>query len=257
MKRRAIFPFAAVLIGIALLAPAMAQAPSPAVKPPAVRPHELAPDLAFGRSIALIRGHLLAGEELVAQRRWNEAYPHFSYPTEEIYGVIREQLRTYRTPPFDGALKALARAVKFHSSRQYPKDLAKVDAALTAADAGLKASEADWPYFTVAVVVEVVRTAANEYEDAIADGQIVHAVGYRTARGFILQADRMIEDAAQQLPPADAPALAEIRARVAQFKAAFATLNAPKNAPLAEATTDALVVQVERAFRSLASTRQI
>jgi len=252
MKRRATFPVAAVFIATTLLAPAMAQAPSPAV-----RPHELSPDLAFGRSIALIRGHLLAGEELVAQRRWNEAHPHFSFPTEEIYGVIREQLRNYHTPPFDGALKALARAVKFHSSRQYSKDLAKVDAALTAADAGLKAREADWPHFTIAVAVEVVRTAVNEYEDAVANGQIVHAVGYRTARGFILQADRMIEDAALEVPPGDAPALADIRAGVTQFKAAFAGSNAPKNAPLAEAAADALVSQIEQALRKFVPARQI
>ena len=48
--------------------------------------------LAFGRFIALIRGHLLTGDELASQRQWDAAHPHFSFPTEEIYGIIREDL---------------------------------------------------------------------------------------------------------------------------------------------------------------------
>ena len=129
--------------------------PAPAqARPEAAEP---AGDLAFARFIALIRGHLLAGDELVKKHQWNVAYPHFKFPTEEIYGVIRDELHEYRTPPFDNALKALARTVKARSATQYPKALEKVEAALATADAALKTRQPDWPRFTVAVAVELLK----------------------------------------------------------------------------------------------------
>ena len=72
----------------------------------------LPPDLAFGVRIALLRGHLLVGDELVKQQQWNAALPHFLHPTEEIYGDIKGQLAEYKAPPFDAALKTLADVVK-------------------------------------------------------------------------------------------------------------------------------------------------
>ena len=40
----------------------------------------------FALRIALMRGHLLVGDELVKQQQWNAALPHFLHPSEEIYG---------------------------------------------------------------------------------------------------------------------------------------------------------------------------
>src|SRR5262245_58895854 len=42
----------------------------------------LPPELGFGVLIALLRGHLLIGDELVKQRQWNAALPHFLHPIE-------------------------------------------------------------------------------------------------------------------------------------------------------------------------------
>jgi len=220
------------------------------------KPTEPTGDLAFGRAIALIRGHLIAGEELVKLHQWNVAYPHFTFPTEEIYGVIRDELRSYHTPQFDGALKALARAVRSRSVKQYPKALEKVEAALAAADAGLKARQPDWPQFTLGVAVEVLKTAADEYGDAIENGRIAHPVGYRTTRGFILQADRMIESASAELP-ADPAALTAIRANMTKIKLAFADPAAPGRPVLDEKMFDDVVAQIASAFEKLAAGRQI
>ena len=211
----------------------------------ASKPVELPADLAFGRFIALIRGHLLAGDELVKRRAWNLAYPHFTFPTEEIYGVIRDKLHDYKTPPFDFALRALARTVKTHNARQYPKAWEKVEEALAKADAGLKARVPNWPRFQVAVAIEVLKTAADEYDEAIANGRIAHAVGYRTARGFILQAVRMIEAAAPALPADDAAALDEIHAGLARIKRAFASIDAPDRPTMDVAALAAAVAQIE------------
>jgi hypothetical protein len=226
---------------------------SPAAIAPAAPqvPTALPEDVAFGRFIALIRGHLLTGDELVSQRQWSAAHPHFSFPTEEIYGVIREQLRTYRTPPFDGALKALARTVKAHNAKQFPKARQKVEDALAAADAGLKVRQPDWPRFVVQVAIAVLKTAPDEFDDAVTNGRIVRPIGYQTARGFILQADRMIESVAPELEVNNAAAFSEIRAGFAQLKQVFAVVTAPKQAMLDYPAVLGIVARIERAAGKL------
>ena len=233
-------------------AQAAVQAPAkPAGKPAPKIPAALPPDVAFGRFIALIRGHLLTGEGLVEQRDWGEAHPHFMFPLEEIYGVIREDLRGYKTPPFDGALKALARTVHARNARQYRKAREKVEHALDAADANLKTRQPDWPRFEMAVALEVVKTAAEEYEDAIAKGRIAHPVGYRTARGFILQADRMIESVASDLDAKNMQALHDMRDGLSQLKRAFATVDAPRRPPIDDAVLLGIVSRMEQAAGKL------
>jgi hypothetical protein len=214
-------------------------------------PAALPPDVAFGRFIALIRGHLLTGEDLVKQRDWDDAHSHFLFPLEEIYGVIREDLRSYKTPPFDGALKALARTVEARNIKQYPKAREKVENALEAADANLKARQPNWPRFEVTVAIETLKTAEEEYEDALAKDRIAHPVGYRTARGFILQADRMIESVAGDLEAKNPEALRDMRQGFAQLKEAFATVDAPKRPPLDAATLLGVVSRIEQAAGKL------
>jgi hypothetical protein len=227
---------------------AQTEAPPPAAaKPPAISEQ----DLAFGRFIALIRAHLATGDELVAQRQWNAAAPHFGFPREEIYGVIRDQLRTYNTPPFDGALKLLARAVKSRDAKQSPKARQKVEDALAAGDANLKTRQPNWPRFAVAVAVAVLKSAPDEYDDAVAKGRVVRPIGYQTARGFVLQADRMIETAAAELQTSNAAALADIRGGLSQLKTAFASVTAPKEAAMTDTAFQSIVAGIESAAAKL------
>jgi len=221
---------------------------------PALRniPAELPADVVFGRFIALIRGHLLAGDALVKERDWEDAHPHFMFPLEEIYGVIREDLRNYKTPQFDDALRALARTVAARSARRYPAALARVERALAAADADLKSRQPDWPHFELAVAVEALNTAEEEYEDAVANGRIRHAVGYRTARGFILQADRMIESVAGDLAAKNPEALRDLRDGLARLKQAFASVDAPKRLPIDTADLHGAISRVRQAAGKLA-----
>ncbi len=220
--------------------------------PPAVeKPAFLPPDVSFGRFIALIRGHLLTGDELVKRRDWVVAHAHFMFPLEEIYGVIRENLASYDTPPFDDALKALARTVAARNARQYPKAFARVENALAAADVGLKVRQPDWPRFTMETAVAVLKTAPEEYVDAVVKDLIVRPVSYRTARGFILQADRMIESVAGDLEAKNPESLQEMRQAVAQLKQAFAAVTAPKRPPIEETAMLAIVSRAELAAAKL------
>jgi hypothetical protein len=249
MKARIAF-WLAIGVWIAVM-PSSIKAQTETPPPAVAKPASLPADVAFGRFIALIRGHLLTGDELIGQRQWDVAARHFSFPREEIYGVIREQLRSYNAPPFDDALRALVRTVKGHSARHYPKARAKVEDALAAADAGLRARQSDWPRFVVTVAVAVLKTAPDEYDDAVAKGRIVHPVGYQTARGFILQADRMFENVAGEFAGSNTVALNDIRAGFLQLKQTFVSVNAPNQAVIDTAAVVEAVSKIELAAGKL------
>jgi len=189
----------------------------------------LPPDLAFAARVTLLRGHLLVGDELVRQQQWNAALPHFLHPTEEIYGDIRDQLAGYRVPPFDGSLKALSDVVKAKKGgAEYTKALKAVHDALGAADAGMKAKQSDWPGLVIEAAVEALKAATGEYQQAVVGGKIAKPVEYQDARGFILQADRMIESVAPDLQRKDTAALDQVRAGLAELKKAFPSPMPPR-----------------------------
>jgi hypothetical protein len=188
----------------------------------------LPPELAFAARIALLRGHLLVGDELVKQQQWNAALPHFLHPTEEIYGDIKDQLAEYKVPPFEAALKVLARVVKAHKGGDYADALKPVQDALAAADTAMKAKQDNWPGFVVEAAVETLKAAAGEYQQAIVGGRIAKPVEYQDARGFIWQADRMIEAVAPELQKKDAAALGQVRAGLAELKKAFPSPMPPR-----------------------------
>lgn len=197
-------------------------------------PQAAAPDIAFAHQIALVRAHVATGDELVQKGDWGLAYRHFMFPVEEVYAAVRLDLRTYKTPPFDFALKALARTVKARNAKQYPAALQKVRAALAAADAGLKARQPDWPSFQsfqLRVTVALLRTAPDEYDDAVVDGRIARPISYQVARGYVREAERMIDGVADALAAKNPEALREVRDNLAQLKETFAALNPPKQPP--------------------------
>jgi len=186
-------------------------------------------ELAFAVRIALLRGHLLIGDELVQQRQWNAALPHFLHPTEELYGDIKDQLADYKVPPFDGALNALAKVVKAKKGGDdYSKALKPVMDALDAADAAMKAKQADWPGFVVETAVETLKTAAGEYQQAIVGGRIAKPVEYQDARGFIRQAERMILGMSAELQKKDPAAFNEVRSGLSELQKAFPSAMPPK-----------------------------
>ena len=62
---------------------------------------------------------------------------------------------------------------------------------LAAADKGVKAKAADWQPFVVDTVLEMLRSAMGEYEEAIAKGRIAKPVEYQDSRGFVWQAEKL------------------------------------------------------------------
>jgi hypothetical protein len=211
----------------------------------------LPPDLAFAVRVALLRGHLLVGDELVKQKQWNAALPHFLHPIEELYDDIRGPLADYKIPPFDAALKALAAVVKAKNGNGYAKALKGVSDALAAVDAGLKEKQADWPGFVTEAAIESIKTAAGEYQNALVDGRIAKPVEYQDARGFIWQGARMIDSVAAGLQKKDAAALKEVGAGLAELKKVFPAAMPPRRPVKDHAALLAIIARVELAAGKL------
>jgi hypothetical protein len=209
---------------------------------------KLPANIAFGLRIAQLRGHLLVGDQLVKEKQWNAALPHFLHPTEEIYASIRGSLKEYGVPPFDAALKVLANTVKRKKGgADYAKALAAVQEALVKADAGMKSKNANWASFTVETALELLKSAAGEYEEAIVKGRIGKPVEYQDARGFVWEAAVLVDSVAGQLEKTHADALKRTQAHLAELKAVFPTAMPPQQPLKDHADVLALVAQVELA----------
>ena len=200
--------------------------------------------LAFATRIALVRGHLLIGDELVRQQQWNAALPHFLHPSEELYSDIKDDLTQYNAPPFDRALKTLSDVVKAkRGGDAYSSALKSVNEALAAADAGVKSKQENWPGFMVEAAVEALKVAGGEYQQAIVRGRIAKPVEYQDARGFVGQANTMIESVAPDLQRKDAAALQAVRAGMAEVKKTFPSAM-PPSVPIKDA--GALLLDISR-----------
>ena len=189
---------------------------------------KLPPDLDFALRIAQMRGHLLVGDELVKQGQWAAALPHFLHPGEELYGPIRGRLKDYNTPQFATALKLLATTVKQKKGGEdYAAAWKGVEDALAAADAGVKAKQVS-DGFAVETALELLKSATGEYQQALGKGRITKPVEYQDSRGFVWQAEKMVESLGSALEKKDADALKHVRDGFAELKKAWPAAMPPK-----------------------------
>lgn len=199
----------------------------------------------FYRDIALMRGHLLIGGELIGLELWDEALPHFLHPTEELYGAMEKYIQLHSMRPFKRELQVLSQAVKARRKGAYEQALRVADQRLEAALAVAKRFMKPVRGFTARSAAEVLKVALSEYEGAIEDGRFTKPVEYQDSRGFVLQAERMIEGAAAELARTDAAALGRIRTSLAKLKTAWPA-PMPPNAPVMEpGEMSALISDIE------------
>jgi hypothetical protein len=212
----------------------------------------LPPELAFATRIALLRGHLLVGEELVKQYQWNAALPHFLHPTEELYGDMKDKIAEHKVAPFDGALKALADIVKARKgSNEYARAQRLVNDALADADLAMQGRTGDWPGLVTEAAIETLKVAGAEYSAAIADGRIAKPVEYQDARGFVWQAERMIDSVSDVLEKKNPDALASVRTGFAELKKAFPSPMPPRTPVKSPADVLSDIARIELAAGKL------
>lgn len=199
----------------------------------------------FYRDIELMRGHLLVGGQLIGLDLWDESLPHFLHPTEELYGLMEKYITLHKIQPFNRDLQALAQAVKAKRKGAYEQALKVVDRRLDAALSVAKKFMTPVRNFTVRSAIEVLRVAQSEYEASMEDGKFVKPVEYQDSRGFVLQAERMFEGAAQELARMDKESLTRIRTSLAKLKTAWPEPMPPEKPVLDPGEVGALISDIE------------
>ena len=200
------------------------------------------------RAIGLVRGHLIVGGELVDQGLWDDALPQFLRPIEEIYPIIRGQLGRLGVSPFEASLKALLQTVKAKNAAAYEAQVALTFQQVDAADAQMIARSADPAALSLLSALGILAVAAGEYKNAVAkdgSGTITLPVEYQDSRGFVLQAEWLIEAYATAYEAKDKKAFAELRASFAELMQAWPMAIPPAKAAKDPAEVAALVSRIE------------
>src|SRR5215475_4350190 len=203
------------------------------------------PRIRFYRDLALMRGHLLVGGQLIELGLWDEALAHFLHPTEELYPLIEKYIALHNMRPFRRELEALAQAVKARRQGAYEQALKVVDRRAMEALAVAQTFMNPLRGFTVRSAAEVLKTALSEYQSSIEHGRFVKPVEYEDSRGFVWEAERMIDAAAPELGRVDAGSLARIRSALAKLKAAWPTPMPPAVPVLEPGELSALISDIE------------
>ncbi|MCP9931805.1 hypothetical protein KBY82_13550 [Cyanobium sp. AMD-g] len=135
----------------------------------------------------------MAGE-LMQEGSFAQAEKHIGHPVEELYGSVEPELERRRVKPFKQNLTALLERIQASpgsadTRKAYRSAVAAIDAAMLGVPETLRRD----PATTAAVVREIVKVAASEYDASIADGAIVETIEYQDSRGFVLYAGELLK----------------------------------------------------------------
>ncbi len=193
--------------------------------------------------LLMLKGHLLVGQELYRAGRLDDAAPHYLHPTEEIWGLIKDEIKTRKLPNFEGDLKALAGLVK--AKKPAAEVFAKQDAVLAKLEKAMKASDKKAPAFAMTVAPGVLSQAAEEYKEAFVDDKLANAVEYQDARGFVTAARGYVSAHAKGLAAKNGDAFKAVTGNMDEIAKAFPTAVPPSQAVLDPNAVRALVTKVE------------
>jgi hypothetical protein len=200
----------------------------------------------FYRDIALMRGHLLVGGQLIELELWDEALPHFLHPTEELYNGMEKYIKGHNIRPFKLELGVLAQTVKAKRRGAYDQAQKVVDQRIGAALDRARQFMTPPLGFTARTVAEVLKVAQGEYESSIEDGKFVKPVEYQDSRGFVWEAERMLDGSAAQLNKADPEAFAKIKTAMQELKTAWPEPMPPEKPILDVSKMSALIAEIEQ-----------
>jgi hypothetical protein len=199
----------------------------------------------FYRDLSLIRGHIRIGTQLVELGLWDEALPHFLHPTEELYNGMEKYIKGHNIRPFKLELGVLAQTVKAKRKGAYDQAQKVVDQRITSALDRARKFMTPVLGFTAKTAAEVLKVALSEYESSIEDGKFVKPVEYQDSRGFLQEAEWMLEGSATDLRKADADAFAKVQAALQRLKTAWPKPMPPETPLMDVSTMSALVSEIE------------
>jgi hypothetical protein len=204
------------------------------------------PDVDYMTTLGLMKGHLLSAQELMAARNYEEAEPHIGHPADELYSEIETVL------PEKGVADFKPTLMQLHDLSQTAPDspemkklmtqsLASIDGAISA----LPEQERTSPEFVMNVIVEMLKTAAAEYEASIANNQFAEIIEYQDSRGFTLYGEKLYQTIADQKSQADPEDHQIITNSFAELKTVWPSIEPPKTPVKDPSEVYSLVSQIE------------
>lgn len=195
-------------------------------------------DTAYLAVLGQMRGHLIVAGELMREGNFAQAEKHIGHPVEELYGSVEPELARRRVKPFKENLTVLLELIQASpGSPDTRKAYQSAVAAVDAARLGVAETVRRDPATTAAVVREIVKVAASEYDASIADGAIVETIEYQDSRGFVLYADELLKTSLGPGTGQEAVALlVPIQGRLTALAKAWPSLKPPPK-PVMDART--------------------
>ncbi|MBD2257059.1 hypothetical protein [Pseudanabaena sp. FACHB-2040] len=204
------------------------------------------PDVDYMTVLALMKGHLMVAEELMAAGQPEQAEPHIGHPVDELYGDVETQLSERNVPQFKGTLTELHDLSKSApDSAQMPEQFKASVSAIDGAIAAIPADQRQSPEFVMAVINRTLQTAAAEYEAAIANNEFVEVIEYQDSRGFVLYADQLYQTIADEMSQSDPEAHETISASLEELKAAWPSVTPPATPVKSPEVVNGLVSEIE------------
>jgi hypothetical protein len=187
--------------------------------------------------LALIRGHLTAGNELIGRGRPDLGAGHAAHPREEIYDNDEAEFVSRGQGGLGVALDGFLSAVRANApDAERNAAFANVDTQLASAASGVAIGD------HAEAISELLSEATSEYGIGVVDGRIVTPHEYQDAWGFIRAADFLFEARRADYEAANPAAAAEAGAKLDAALAAFPDVlseTPPEAASIRAATTQA------------------
>lgn len=188
----------------------------------------------------------MVARELLDAGNFEQAEPHIGHPVEELYGGIESELAERSVPEFKSTLTQLSDLAKSApDSGEMPDQFQASMQAIDQAIAALPADQRQSPEFVMDVIVRTLKTAAAEYEAAIADGKIVEVVEYQDSRGFVMYADQLYQTIADQMSQTNPEGHAKIVADFEALKPIWPSVMPPETPVEPPETVYGLVADIE------------
>ncbi len=196
--------------------------------------------------LGLMKGHLLAAEELIAAGNYEQVAPHISHPAEKLYSSIEPMLAEKGVEEFKPTLNQLYDLAQSAPDSSEMQDL--LDQSQTSIDSAIAAipeEQLNSPEFVLNSMVEMLKNAAAEYEAAIANEQFAEVVQYQDSRGFVLYADELYQTVAEQKSQEDPEGHQVITESLAELKTAWPSIEPPETPIKEPSEVYGLVSQIE------------
>jgi len=208
----------------------------------------IASDAVYLGQLAFIRGHLNVGVNLYREGLVEAAATHMKHPGDELYADLLPAIEARGAEDFADQLETLALAVE---NQQPLSDVEQANTNLLEAIAAAESVVTEQDARTLgAVIVDLVRTAAAEFDIATADdGALENEHEYQDSLGFVRIANDLLEVLAGKTDNADA--VAAIRVQLETLLPIWPSLQAPQHLATEPSVIYGAASRIETAVLSL------